>query len=547
MTLQIIETDLSYDFVPGELRVFYKEHLIIEHRHDLPFVTVAEGEGRYKNVRGNFRIRDSRKRRQELEPLKVEKSGGKELTVRWSDILSTVIGVADGVCSIRFTLLDTPAAAGWNRVILRIPAVPGERIYGGGEQFSYVNLRGRRTVNWVQESGVGRGRNMISLFAQVHSGEGGTRQSTYYPLPLFISSENYYVHTDSARYSSFDFTARGFHRLEFWDTEFTVNIGRAKHARKLLDRLSLHAGRQPALPEWVFDGMILGVQGGRETVEGKLQKARAAGVKVAGLWCQDWEGVRFTAFGQQLFWDWKPDTKRYGDLKSFIGELAARPDGAVRFLGYINPFLALEGELYKIAAQKGYCVKNAKGEDYHVVITTFPAALLDLTNPEACEWIKGVIRENMLGTGLAGWMADFGEYLPTDAVLCSGEDPEEFHNRYSSVWARINYEAVKEAGAENEALIFMRAGFTGATKYAMSVWGGDQLVSFNRDDGFPSAIRAGISLGLSGVGNYHTDLGGYTTVAWVKRRKELFFRWAEIAAFMPVMRTHEGNRPLSNW
>lgn len=547
MTLQITETDLSYDFAAGELRVFYKNRLIVESRRDLPFLTIAEGEGHYKNVRGNYRIRDSRKRRMELDPSEPQPVAGRGLSVDFGGIIECRISVGEDLCQLSFSRLENPRAVGWNRLIVRLPAVPGERIYGGGEQFSYINLRGQHTVNWVQESGVGRGRNAISLFAQLHSGEGGTRQSTYYPLPQFISSENYYVHADSARYSSFDFTGRSCHRLIFWDTDFTLTIGTAKNPRKLIGRLSATSKRQPPLPEWVYDGMILGLQGGRDTVSAKLEKAIGHGIQVSGLWCQDWEGVRFTAFGQQLFWDWKPDEKRYGDLKAFTEELRGREEGPVRFLGYINPFLALEGELYKTAAEKGYCVKNSKGEDYFVTITTFPAALLDLTNPEACLWIKEVIKKNMLGSGLAGWMADFGEYLPTDAVLFSGEDPEEFHNRYPAVWARLNYEALVEAGMEKEALIFMRAGFSGGIEYAMSVWGGDQLVSFNRDDGFPSAIRAGISLGLSGVGNYHTDLGGYTTVAWVKRRKELFFRWAEIAAFMPVMRTHEGNRPLSNW
>ncbi|MDP3178110.1 MAG: glycoside hydrolase family 31 protein, partial [Spirochaetaceae bacterium] len=33
----------------------------------------------------------------------------------------------------------------------------------------------------------------------------------------------------------------------------------------------------------------------------------------------------------------------------------------------------------------------------------------------------------------------------------------------------------------------------------------------------------------------------------MRRTKELFMRWAELAAFTPMMRTHEGNRPRDNW
>jgi alpha-glucosidase len=43
--------------------------------------------------------------------------------------------------------------------------------------------------------------------------------------------------------------------------------------------------------------------------------------------------------------------------------------------------------------------------------------MVDLTNPEAYDWIKTIIKDNLIGLGLDGWMADFGEYLPTDCVL----------------------------------------------------------------------------------------------------------------------------------
>ena len=45
--------------------------------------------------------------------------------------------------------------------------------------------------------------------------------------------------------------------------------------------------------------------------------------------------------------------------------------------------MAIEKDIYAYAAAHGYCVKNAEGEDYLVTITTFPAAMIDLTNPAA--------------------------------------------------------------------------------------------------------------------------------------------------------------------
>ena len=42
----------------------------------------------------------------------------------------------------------------------------------------------------------------------------------------------------------------------------------------------------------------------------------------------------------------------------------------------------------------------------------------------------------MLDIGIAGWMADFGEYLPTDASLADGSDAMAAHNRWPVLWAQ---------------------------------------------------------------------------------------------------------------
>jgi alpha-glucosidase len=243
-------------------------------------------------------------------------------------------------------------------------------------------------------------------------------------------------------------------------------------------------------------------------------------------------------------WNWVYDRERYPELPRLVEELHRE---GVRFLGYLNPFLAVERELYREASARGYCVRDAEGRDLLVTVTTFPAALLDLSNPEAVAWIKRVIRENLLGIGLDGWMADYGEYLPPGARLASGESWERLHNLYPVLWARANREAIREAGRERDVVFFLRAGFTGSSAQAPLFWAGDQLVNWGRGDGLPTVIPAALSLGLQGVGQHHSDIGGFTSLAWVRRGKELFLRWAEQAAFSPLMRTHEGNRPGSQW
>ncbi len=210
------------------------------------------------------------------------------------------------------------------------------------------------------------------------------------------------------------------------------------------------------------------------------------------------------------------------------------------------PFLAIEKDLYKEASEKGYCVKDKAGKDYLVKITTFPAAMLDFTNPDACEWIKGIIKKNMIDLGMGGWMADFGEYLPMDCVLSNGESPEDWHNSWPAVWARLNREAIEECGVQDDVFFFTRAGYTGTVSQSAMMWTGDQHVDWSVDDGLPSVIPATLSLAMSGFGLTHSDVGGYTTIMSMTRSKELLMRWEEMNAFSPLFRSHEGNQPSRN-
>lgn len=57
-------------------------------------------------------------------------------------------------------------------------------------------------------------------------------------------------------------------------------------------------------------------------------------------------------------------------------------------------------------------------------------------------------------------MADFGEYLPVDAMLKGGSGAM-FHNHWPVLWAKLNREAVQESGKEGKVVFWMRAGHTG--------------------------------------------------------------------------------------
>ncbi|MFW7550324.1 alpha-glucosidase [Escherichia coli] len=296
--------------------------------------------------------------------------------------------------------------------------------------------------------------------------------------------------------------------------------------------------------DWIYDGVTLGIQGGTEVCQKKLDTMRNAGVKVNGIWAQDWSGIRMTSFGKRVMWNWKWNSENYPQLDSRIKQWNQE---GVQFLAYINPYVASDKDLCEEAAQHGYLAKDASGGDYLVEFGEFYGGVVDLTNPEAYAWFKEVIKKNMIELGCGGWMADFGEYLPTDTYLHNGVSAEIMHNAWPALWAKCNYEALEETGKLGEILFFMRAGSTGSQKYSTMMWAGDQNVDWSLDDGLASVVPAALSLAMTGHGLHHSDIGGYTTLFEMKRSKELLLRWCDFSAFTPMMRTHEGNRPGDNW
>jgi len=178
-------------------------------------------------------------------------------------------------------------------------------------------------------------------------------------------------------------------------------------------------------------------------------------------------------------------------------------------------------------------------------------AMVDFTNPEAREWVKDMIKENMLGeAGAWGWMHDFGEYVPLDSTTFDGADPFFNHNDYPRQWAEVCREAIAEANRTEDIVYFMRSGSTLSPQDTGLFWMGDQMPTFDQYDGLHSAMMGLLNGGLSGLTLGHSDIGGYTTVYYLHggfeyvRSKELLERWIEMNTFSDMMmRTHPGLTP----
>ncbi len=486
------------------------------------------GEASVAMHRGNFAIEDRIEARLPLVAL-----GDGMLGTANGPLLRATLTLRPGGATLRFEPLDPRLTRLW----LRLPAEPSEAVWGGGEQMSYLDLRGRRYPIWTSEPGVGRDKStLVTLQADAMGNAGGDYWTTNFPQPTFLSSRGYAAHLTTTAWAALDFRDRAFHELECWDAATTLELDAGSPA-DLAVRLGERFGPCPTLPPWVGEGVILGLKRGETHAVARLGDAQRAGIPVSAIWCEDWAGVRETSFGTRLFWDWRWSRERYPTLDRLIPRLAGQ---GVRFLGYTNPYLCTDGTLFPEAAAAGHLALGADGPA-RIDFGEFDCGTLDLTSEPACAWFKERVLDGMLALGMTGWMADFGEYLPTDLRLAHG-DPMLEHNHWPVRWAAVNARAMTP-----DTVFFMRAGHSGLPRHCPLLWAGDQSVDFSRHDGLVTAITGAVTAGLAGMRQHHSDIGGYTSLFGMRRTPELFMRWAELAAFTAAMRTHEGNRPTENF
>jgi alpha-glucosidase len=503
--------------------------------------------------------------------------------------------------------------ASGSRVILTWDALsPAEDFFGLGEQYTVHGLRGRTVPVATTEQGVGRGLQPLTRILDIkgpYHNSAGNWHTTYTAIPHYLSSELRSVFVNDSRYMTFDFAddhsldsvcvtvmvgtgasydssspvspvateAAGSDAVAPWHVTGYVYHGVTPAA--IIQQHTAITGRMIALPEWVqAGGLVAGWEGGTAKVRDFWALLKTANVSLAGFWLQDWTGLRDDVFGKRLWWNWELDEDWYpgwGDLVRDLRNSSTAPADGPRMLTYMNPYLANtvtrdkpnnRRDLWAEAAKAGFLIKNATGDPYvqHSASKTFSFSAIDLTSEAARAWTKRVIRCNMLGDqagcdgnatavdgAMSGFMSDFGEYTPFDAVLSGGISGADAHNAYPALWSQTCREAIREAGLEGDVVFFSRSASARSPGQSTLFWAGDQLTTWDAFDGMQSAVRAMLSGGLSGMSLTHSDTGGYTEfrerVYNIVRTEELLLRWVEFEAFSGAMlRTHPGLLPDSS-
>lgn len=410
--------------------------------------------------------------------------------------------------------------------------------HGFGEQYHATDHRGETLSLWVSEQGIGREPEAPKLPIN------GDAHTTYFPMPWFLDARGFGVlaeteHRVEANVCASNPDVAWLEVIDGAPLELLVFHGDTP--LDVIRQLGDEVGRPPAPPAWAFMPWI-GAQGGRDVILAEADALEAAQIPVGALWVQDWTGVRENfggGFGVE--YRWLPDEMHYPDLAGMIAELDGR---GIRFLSYANPFIDPQLEHWDEMVMDGLLIESPKGGPYQHLAPNGFSSHPDLTQEAAREYVRGYLSQMVELYGMDGWMADFGEWIPVDAVLADGRDAMAFHNTFPIEWQRLSREVMDELRPDGDWVVFARSGWTGAQGVTMVHWVGDQEATWSPHDGLPTVVPAMLSLGLSGVPITTHDIAGFSGGP---STKELWQRWTELGAFTPIMRTHEGNLSDQNW
>lgn len=238
------------------------------------------------------------------------------------------------------------------------------------------------------------------------------------------------------------------------------------------------------------------------------------------------------------------DRERFPDLPALAKEL--RGDG-VRLVSIVDPAVKAEPgdavfDAGREVGERGAYVRDARGRV--VVGEVWPGACVypDFTDPVVRDW-WGSLYEERLAQGFSGiWhdmnepvsFAAFGDpSLPRSArhvLEGAGGDHREAHNVYALAMARAGYEGLLRLRPEERPFLFSRSGWAGMQRYG-GTWSGDVSTGWQ---GLRASLSLVLGLGLCGVPYSGPDVGGFDGFP----SPELYLRWFQLGAYLPLFRTH---------
>jgi hypothetical protein len=403
-----------------------------------------------------------------------------------------------GIPSHGYPLADTSDARKTTietRGVLTRKLADGEALWGFGERFDSLNMRGQKMETWI-----------------VDAWGGGHR--SYICAPFLISSMGYGLFVNCTGKVRFDCGATKSDQLRIEVPEDGLDLF-VFHGtpREILAAYTRLVGRPQPVPDWVFEPWISRNSYFSEyEINRVIDKMEAHGLKATTVVLEAWaEGLQNFRFEQG----------RYPNTKAWIAKLH---DRGYHVVCWETPSLWDSASTYRDAKTNGFLVLKPDGSELRIDWLE-NAVKIDFRKQAAREWWQK-LHELLIDVGVDGFKTDGGERMPD----------EWFHNLHPYYYQHAVLDAFRVKAKTG--MTFARSG-TAPCSGNTTFWGGDQPSSWND---FPRVVRAGLSAAMSGFSYWGHDIGGYSGTP----TKNLYIRWLELGAFSPIMQLH-GTTPREPW
>ncbi len=236
------------------------------------------------------------------------------------------------------------------------------------------------------------------------------------------------------------------------------------------------------------------------------------------------------------------DRGRFPDLPGLARELGEQ---GVRLVSIVDPAVKAGDPVHaagRAVGARGAFVRDAEGAEVRGEVWPGECAYPDFTDPAVREWWGGLYEER-LAQGFAGFWHDMNEpvsftpfgdmTLPRSArhsMDGAGGDHRAGHNVYALGMARAGWEGLVRLRPAERPFLFSRSGWAGMQRYG-GAWSGDVETSW---EGLRASLALVLGLGLCGVPYSGPDVGGFGG----SPSPELYLRWLQLGAYLPLFRTH---------
>lgn len=474
----------------------------------------------YRDARGQLLTREPARGGKTLEPIEVVVSEFNDATVITSD-------GADGArASVRNARQRVDRHAYHTR--LEFEWMPGEALYGlGSHEEGVLNLRGHCRYLYQQ--------NMKAV------------------VPVLVSTRGYGILLDSYSLITFRDDAFGSYLWTDVDDEMDYYFIYGPEFDQIVRELRHLTGKAPMLPKWTF-GYIQSKE--RYTCQEELltiaREYRARNLPLDAL-VLDWKSWPDNLWGQKTL-----DPTRFPDPERMVQELH---DLHVHLMVSIWPLMRPGGADWQEMRDQGCLLGNQ--------------ATYDAFNPKARALYWKQANEGLFAHGIDAWWSDCTEPFEADWRGAIKPEPEErlqinteeakryldpeYINAYSLVHAQGIYEGQRAVTSAKRVVNLTRSAYAGQQRYGAITWSGDITATWET---LRRQIAEGLNFCVTGLPYWTADIGGFFVKSrpefWFWRGdydggvadlgyRELYVRWFQWAAFLPIFRAHGTDTPREVW